>query len=49
MYGDLNSTWDDYDGYAVPGDAPLSVQNTFNWDLYLRDGWRPWEDHCTGY
>lgn len=48
LYGDLDSTWNGYDGYYCAGAAPLYVQNAFNLALYNRDGWRPWNDYCTG-
>jgi hypothetical protein len=49
LYGDLNSTWANYDGYPTAGSAPLSVQNDFNAALQARDGWAPWVDSCTGF
>lgn len=48
LYGDLDRTWNGYDGYPDAGSAPLYVQNQFNQDLYNRLGWRPWNDYCTG-
>ncbi len=48
LYGDLDTTWNGYDGYANAGAAPLYVQNQFNESLYNRLGWRPWNDYCTG-
>jgi hypothetical protein len=48
LYGDLDSTWAGYDGYPYAGAAPVSVQNTFNLNLYNADGYAPWNDYCTG-
>jgi hypothetical protein len=48
LFGDLESTWADYDGYPEPYDAPVSVQVTFNAQLYREDGYQPWDDPCTG-
>jgi hypothetical protein len=49
LFGDLKSTWDDYDGYPQPFDAPVSVQVQFNAHLYEQaGGYGPWDDPCTG-
>lgn len=47
LYGDLESTWGGYDGYAQPFQAPVSVQNAFNQRLQEESGWSPWiADSC---
>jgi hypothetical protein len=55
LYGILVSTWyslrDAVPGvadYAYPGAAPISVQNAATLYLYGEDGYRPWNDACTG-
>jgi hypothetical protein len=47
LFGDLESTWADYGGYAQPFDAPVSVQVAFNARLFAEDGKIPWlADKC---
>lgn len=49
LFGDLQSTWNNYDGYAQPFDAPVSVQVQFNDQLHAQDGLSPWAaDGCPG-
>lgn len=49
LFGDLTSTWNNYEGYAQPFDAPVSVQVQFNNQLHAQDGLSPWAaDHCPG-
>jgi LysM repeat protein len=49
LFGDLTSTWNGYDGYAQPFDAPVSVQVQFNDQLEAQDGLSPWAaDGCPG-
>lgn len=49
LFGDLQSTWNNYDGYAQPFDAPVSVQIAFNNQLRAQDGLSPWAaDGCPG-
>jgi hypothetical protein len=50
LFGDLTSTWNNYDGYAQPFDAPVSVQIQFN-DALSNNGanLQPWAaDGCPG-
>lgn len=50
LFGDLKSTWNGYDGYSQPFDAPVSVQVQFN-DALSDNGANlaPWQaDHCPG-
>ena len=41
-YQFLDSTWADYDGFAIAADAPPAVQDEAALQLYDRDGWEPW-------
>jgi LysM repeat protein len=50
LFGDLTSTWGNYDGYHQPFQAPVSVQIQFN-DQLSGNGSNllPWAaDHCPG-
>lgn len=50
LFGDLTSTWNNYDGYPQPFDAPASVQIAFN-DALSGNGSNlaPWAaDGCPG-
>lgn len=47
LFGDLKSTWNGYDGYAQPFQAPVSVQVQFNSNLFKQYGTSPWDaDSC---
>ena len=42
--------WAPYGNYAVPGQAPASVQNLVAYELYIAggEGYGGWHDYCTG-
>jgi hypothetical protein len=42
LYQVLNSTWNNYDGYARAMYAPPAVQEQFALELYTRRGTEPW-------
>lgn len=48
LYGILISTWQSLGYSGVPGDASIALQNQAAMTLYDRDGYRPWNDPCTG-
>lgn len=49
LFGDLQSTWNNYDGYSQPFQAPVSVQIQFNNQLHAQMGLSPWAaDGCPG-
>ncbi|MGH9045642.1 MAG: transglycosylase family protein [Acidimicrobiales bacterium] len=41
-YQDLLSTWTSHGGTGLPNDAPQSVQDEVNYEIWLTGGWGQW-------